>query len=108
MTQGTALSALLSSMENQTDEKLLKYLDFLLKLFSALESTLSVYIERDMKVYLSFKRKTMLFTKGIPKSLKLRVSFVCKQMSSESFSHQGIVTQRRLCSCLKVGVSRYI
>jgi len=78
MNQRTALSALLSSMENQTDAKLLKYLDFLLKLFSALESILSVYIERDMKVYLSFKRKTVLFTKGIPKPLNLRVSFVSK------------------------------
>ncbi len=47
---------------------------------------MSVYIERDMKVYLSFKRKTVLFTKGIPKPLGLRVSFVSKQMSSQTLA----------------------
>jgi hypothetical protein len=47
---------------------------------------MSVYIERDMKVYLSFKRKTVLFTKGIPKPLSLQVSVGSKQMSSRTLA----------------------
>lgn len=39
-----------------------------------------------MKVYSSFKRKTALFTKGIPTPLNPQVSFVSKQMSSQTLA----------------------